>query len=103
MTEVSVVFAIGLAVGFAVGYAVRAAISLRHRRAAIKRRYLIPACGDTELMRARSVSEQDCRIPLDRQIFFNGCLGGGAGSMSQGLRVLVLYSRGWLNFAFPLL
>jgi uncharacterized membrane protein (Fun14 family) len=35
MTEISVVFAIGLAVGFAVGYAVRAAISLRHRQAAM--------------------------------------------------------------------
>jgi uncharacterized membrane protein (Fun14 family) len=41
MTEISVVFAIGLAVGFAVGYAVRAAISLRHRQAAMKRRYLL--------------------------------------------------------------
>ena len=40
MTVVSVVFAIGLTVGFAVGYAVRAAISLRHRQAAMKRRYL---------------------------------------------------------------
>jgi hypothetical protein len=41
MTDISVVFAIGLAVGFAVGYAVRAAISLRHHRAAMKRRYLL--------------------------------------------------------------
>ena len=41
MTYISVVFAVGLAVGFAVGYAVRAAISLRHRRAAMKRRYLL--------------------------------------------------------------
>jgi hypothetical protein len=41
MTYVSAVFAAGLAVGFAVGYAVRAGISLRHRRAAMKRRYLL--------------------------------------------------------------
>ena len=41
MTYISAVFAVGLAVGFAVGYAVRAAISLRHRRAAMKRRYLL--------------------------------------------------------------
>jgi uncharacterized membrane protein (Fun14 family) len=42
MTDILVVvFPIGLAVGFAVGYAVRAAISLRHRRAAMKRRYLL--------------------------------------------------------------
>ena len=34
-------FAVGLAVGFAVGYAVRAAISLRRRRATMKRRYLL--------------------------------------------------------------
>ena len=37
----TVVFAVGLAVGVAVGYAVRAAISLRHRRAAMKRRFSI--------------------------------------------------------------
>jgi uncharacterized membrane protein (Fun14 family) len=42
MTDISVVvFPIGLAAGFAVGYAVRAAISLRHRHAARKRRYLL--------------------------------------------------------------
>jgi len=41
MTYISEVFAVGLAVGFAAGYAVRAAISLRHRRAAMKRRYLL--------------------------------------------------------------
>jgi hypothetical protein len=41
MTDISVVFAVGLAVGFAVGYAVRAAISLRHRQAAMRRRYLL--------------------------------------------------------------
>jgi hypothetical protein len=35
-----VVFAIGLVSGFVLGYAVRAAISFRHHRAAIKRRYL---------------------------------------------------------------
>jgi len=35
MTDISAVFAIGLAVGFAVGYAVRAAISFRHRQAAM--------------------------------------------------------------------
>jgi hypothetical protein len=38
MTDILVVvFPIGLAVGFAVGYAVRAAISLRHRQAAMRR------------------------------------------------------------------
>jgi hypothetical protein len=41
MTDISLVFPIGLAVGFAVGYAVRAAISFRHRQASMKRRYLI--------------------------------------------------------------
>jgi len=41
MTDILVVFASGLAVGFAVGYAVRTAVSLRHRRAARKRRYLL--------------------------------------------------------------
>ena len=41
VTGISVVFAIGLAVGFAVGYAVRAAISLRHRQTAMRRRYLL--------------------------------------------------------------
>jgi hypothetical protein len=41
MTGISVVFAIGAGVGFTVGYAVRAAISLRHRQAAMKRRYLL--------------------------------------------------------------
>jgi uncharacterized membrane protein (Fun14 family) len=41
MTDISVVFAIGLAVGFALGYAVRAVISYRHRQAAMKRRYLL--------------------------------------------------------------
>jgi hypothetical protein len=41
MTVISVVFASGLVIGFAVGYAVRAAISFRHRQAAIKRRYLL--------------------------------------------------------------
>jgi uncharacterized membrane protein (Fun14 family) len=41
MTGISVVFAIGASVGFAVGYAVRAAISLRHRQAAMRRRYLL--------------------------------------------------------------
>jgi uncharacterized membrane protein (Fun14 family) len=41
MTDISVVLAIGLAVGFAAGYAVRAAISLRHRQAATRRRYLL--------------------------------------------------------------
>jgi hypothetical protein len=41
MASISVVFAIGVAVGFAVGYAVRAAISLRHRKAAMRRRYLL--------------------------------------------------------------
>jgi L-aminopeptidase/D-esterase-like protein len=42
MTDILVVvFPIGLAAGFAVGYAVRAAISLRHRQAAMKRRYLL--------------------------------------------------------------
>jgi len=35
MTDISVVLAIGLTVGFAAGYAVRAAISLRHRQAAM--------------------------------------------------------------------
>jgi len=35
------VFAIGLVSGFALGYGVRAAISFRHRQAAIKRRYLL--------------------------------------------------------------
>ena len=41
-------------------------------------------------MRACSMSEQDSHIPLDRRTFCDGCLGGGARSMSQGLRVLVL-------------
>jgi uncharacterized membrane protein (Fun14 family) len=41
MTDILVVFAIGAVVGFAVGYAVRAAISLRHRQAAIRRHYLL--------------------------------------------------------------
>jgi hypothetical protein len=41
MTYISAVFAVGLAAGFTVGYAFRAAISLRHRRAAMKRRYLL--------------------------------------------------------------
>ena len=41
MTYISAVFAVGLAVRFAAGYAVRAAISLRHRQAAIRRRYLL--------------------------------------------------------------
>jgi uncharacterized membrane protein (Fun14 family) len=41
MTSIAVVFAVGLGVGFAVGYAVRAAISLRHRQAAMRRRYLL--------------------------------------------------------------
>jgi hypothetical protein len=41
MIDISVVFAIGASVGFAVGHAVRAAISLRHRQAAIRRRYLL--------------------------------------------------------------
>jgi uncharacterized membrane protein (Fun14 family) len=41
MTDMSVGLAIGLAVGFAGGYAVRAAISFRHRQAAMKRRYLL--------------------------------------------------------------
>jgi uncharacterized membrane protein (Fun14 family) len=41
MTDIFVVFAIGAAVGFAVGYAIRAAISLRHRQAAMRRRYLL--------------------------------------------------------------
>jgi hypothetical protein len=36
-----VVFAIGLISGLVLGYAVRAAISLRHRRAAMRRRYLL--------------------------------------------------------------
>jgi hypothetical protein len=35
-----VVFAIGLG-GFALGYAVRAAMSYRHRQAAMKRRYIL--------------------------------------------------------------
>ena len=39
MTAISVVFATGLVSGFAFGYAVRAAISFRHHRAAMKRRY----------------------------------------------------------------
>jgi hypothetical protein len=42
MTDILVVlFPIGLAAGFAVGYAVRAAISLRHHQAAMRRRYLL--------------------------------------------------------------
>jgi hypothetical protein len=42
MTDILVVvFPIGLAAGFAVGYAVRAAISLRNRQTAKKRRYLL--------------------------------------------------------------
>ena len=41
MTDISVVLAIGAGVGFAVGYAVRAAVSLRHRQAAMRRRYLL--------------------------------------------------------------
>jgi hypothetical protein len=36
-----VVFAIGLGSGFALGYAVRAAMSYRHRQAAMKRRYIL--------------------------------------------------------------
>jgi hypothetical protein len=46
-------------------------------------------------MRACFVSEQDSYIPLDRGRFCDGCLGGGAGSMSQGLsygRALKLYN-----------
>ena len=45
MTDILVVLAIGLAAGFAVGYAVRAAISLRHHQAAMRRRYLLSLWG----------------------------------------------------------
>jgi hypothetical protein len=41
-------------------------------------------------MRACSVSETDSHIPLTAGRFCDGCLGNGAGGMSQGLRVLVL-------------
>jgi uncharacterized membrane protein (Fun14 family) len=41
MTDILLVFAIGQIIGFALGYAVRAAISFRHRQAAMKRRYLL--------------------------------------------------------------
>jgi hypothetical protein len=47
MTDILVVFAIGLIIGFALGYAIRAAITFRHRQAAIKRRYLLyPDLGE---------------------------------------------------------
>jgi len=36
-----VVFAFGLCGGFALGYAARAAMSYRHRQAAMKRRYIL--------------------------------------------------------------
>src|SRR5262245_28856832 len=50
----------------------------------------IPACGDID-----SCAHAPCRgktpiSPWTAGRFCNGCLGGGAGSMSQGLRVLVL-------------
>src|SRR5215468_12460734 len=50
---------------------------------------LIPACGDID-----SCAHAPCRgktpiSPWTAGRFCNGCLGGGAGSMSQGLRVLV--------------
>ena len=64
MTDISVVLASGLAMGFAVGYAVRAAISHRHRQAAMRRRYLT--------------------IARSRPFFLASCcersVGGGAGN-----------------------
>src|SRR5262249_29101474 len=51
---------------------------------------LIPACGDID-----SCAHAPCqsKAPISHWTagrFCDGCLGGGAGSMSQGLRVLVL-------------
>src|SRR5207244_7765474 len=53
---------------------------------------LIPACGDID-----SYAHAPCqsKTPISHWTagrFCDGCLGGGAGSMSQGLRVLVLLS-----------
>jgi hypothetical protein len=53
-------------------------------------RGLIPACGDIDFMRACSVSSEPPISHWTAGRFCDGCLGGGAGSMSQGLRVLVL-------------
>jgi hypothetical protein len=86
VTDISVVFAIGLAVGFAVGYAVRAAISLGRRRAAMKRRYLfssspLPPSPPAEKATARQ--DQPGR----------SCTGDGAGD-SGGKRHAQLRSHG---------
>src|SRR5262249_37247216 len=61
--------------------------------------HIIPACGDID-----SCAHAPCqsKTPISHWTagrFCDGCLGGGAGSMSQGLRVLVLYlMRYWADF-----
>jgi hypothetical protein len=74
MTYILVVFAVGLAVGFAVGYAVRAAISLRHRRAAMKRRSFRPDLGGRLLHRARSSQRRKLIVWTNLTISLGPCV-----------------------------
>jgi len=63
MTDMSVGLAIGLPVGFAGEYAVRAAISLKHRQAAIRRPLPSIAVG-TELASWPHLYERESRPSL---------------------------------------
>src|SRR5262245_51008699 len=67
----------------------------------LQRGEVIPACGDID-----SCAHAPCRgktpiSPWTAGRFCNGCLGGGAGSMSQGLRVLILYTASWCRRIRP--
>src|SRR5215813_14565704 len=50
---------------------------------------LIPACGDIDSCAHVPCQSKIATSHWTARRFCNGCLGGGAGSLSQGLRVLV--------------